>query len=113
MITTGGGYSQLEEFCAALNMPCIARNSCSAYHGQVSESIHQSAWKLMSEAAKEEAELAIEARDIDKDGNPIVTVVADGAWGKRSYKSKYDSLSRVVRYHNLIQDQEATVSWYS
>jgi len=27
----------------------------------------------------------------------MVTVVADGAWCKRSYKTKYDALSGVVR----------------
>ncbi|XP_064485416.1 uncharacterized protein LOC135397751 isoform X2 [Ornithodoros turicata] len=35
----------------------------------------------------------MEAGDVDADGFPIITVVADGAWCKRSYKNKHDALS--------------------
>ncbi|KAJ8885508.1 hypothetical protein PR048_011706 [Dryococelus australis] len=56
MITTGGGYSQLEEICAA-------------------------------------AALAKEVGEVDKEGCPLITLFADGAWAKKSYKTKYDSLS--------------------
>jgi len=34
--------------------------------------------------------------DVD-DGIPFCTVVADGQWSKRSYKTKYVALSGVVR----------------
>jgi len=34
----------------------------------------------MEESAKEEAELAILAGNIDSDGTSLVTVVADGSW---------------------------------
>jgi len=40
--------------------------------------------------------LALEAGDIDSDGIPMCPVVADGQWGKRSYKTKYDALSGAV-----------------
>ncbi|RZC32481.1 hypothetical protein BDFB_015024, partial [Asbolus verrucosus] len=34
----------------------------------------------MVDAGKEEHRLAIEAGEIDKDGIPLITVIADGAW---------------------------------
>ncbi|KAJ8886865.1 hypothetical protein PR048_013077 [Dryococelus australis] len=48
--------------------------------------IHKTAWDLMEEAAGEEARLAKEA-EVDKDGNPLITVFADGGMAKRSYKN--------------------------
>lgn len=52
--------------------------------------------KGTKEAAKEEARLAIEHGDVNKNGVPMITVVADGAWSKRSYRSNYNALSGVV-----------------
>lgn len=45
----------------------------------------------------EERQFALESGNIDVDGTPICTVVADGQWSKRSYKTKYDALSGAVR----------------
>ena len=47
-------------------------------------------------AAQEEAKLAIEKGEVDYLGRPKIAVVADGAWSKRSYKTKYNALSGVV-----------------
>ncbi|KAJ8879452.1 hypothetical protein PR048_020060 [Dryococelus australis] len=124
MIATGVGYSQLEEICEALNITRISRDTWDAYHDQVSEAIHATAWELMTEAAKEEATLAKEFGDVDKEGCPLITVVTDGAWAKRSYKTKYDSLSGVdtivdgfvqsmktlgLKYNKLIRDGDSSV----
>jgi len=57
-------------------------------------SIHDTAWTEMLKAGDEERRLAVE------DGNALCTVVANGQWGKRSYKSKYDAVSGVVKYFN-------------
>ncbi|XP_063242387.1 uncharacterized protein LOC134542230 isoform X1 [Bacillus rossius redtenbacheri] len=95
VVTTGGGYSQLEEMCASVSMPCISRDTWQVYHGQVSESINKTLQDVMREAGAEEAELAKAAGEVDKDGIPLIVVVADGAWAKRSYKTKYDALSGV------------------
>lgn len=71
-------------------------------HENLSSSIHNSAWEEIKKAGEEERKLAIEieAGDVGDDGIPFCTVVADGQWSKRSYKSKYDALSGVV-YYNL------------
>lgn len=47
-------------------------------------------------AGEEEAKLAKENGHIDKDGTPCITVIADGAWSKRSYKTNYNALSGVA-----------------
>ncbi|KAJ8952670.1 hypothetical protein NQ318_020985 [Aromia moschata] len=61
----------------------------------VAEVVRRSAWSAMEEAAKEEARLAVELGEVDQDGMPYITVVADGAWSKRSYNINYDALSGV------------------
>lgn len=50
----------------------------------------------MIKAGKEEKKLALECGNVDVDGTPMCTVVADGQWSKRSYKTKYDALSGAV-----------------
>jgi len=47
-------------------------------------------------STEEEAKLAIENGDVREDGVPMITVIADIAWSKRSYKSNYNNLYRVV-----------------
>lgn len=47
----------------------------------------------MEEAAKEEYELAIQNGDVDENGVPMIVVVADACWSKRSYKKNYNALS--------------------
>ncbi|KAF5277529.1 hypothetical protein FQR65_LT15975 [Abscondita terminalis] len=43
----------------------------------------------MEDAAREEATKAKELNEVDKHGVPCITVVTDGAWGKRSYNVNY------------------------
>ena len=57
----------------------------------------------MKQAGEEEKRIAIECGDVDLDGIPMCTVIVDGQWFKRSYKTKYDALFGVVRkYCNKI-----------
>lgn len=81
----------------------MANTTYSRMHESMSSSIHDSAWTEMLKAGEEERRLAIEAGDIDEDGNALCTVVADGQWAKRSYKSKYDALSGVVLCLNFLK----------
>lgn len=80
----------MAELSVALEMPSMANTTYSRVHKSMHSSIHDSARTEMLKAGEEERRLAIE------DGNALCTVVADGQWGKRSYKSKYDALSGVV-----------------
>ncbi|XP_022172386.1 uncharacterized protein LOC111035173, partial [Myzus persicae] len=92
-IGIGIGYSQLNEFSAIIDVPCLSSNTYGKLFEQISQNIEQTAWEQMRLAGVEEKRLAIEAGDIDSDGTPLCIVVADGQWGKRSYKTKYDALS--------------------
>lgn len=49
--------------------------------------------KCMAEAAKEEYDLAVRDGNVNADGVPMITVVADGCWSKRSYKKNYNASS--------------------
>lgn len=62
-------------------------------HNHVCDVIEEAAVEKMAEAANEEKELAIAASDIGRDGIPEITVVCDGIWAKRSYRSNYSSAS--------------------
>lgn len=76
----------------------MANTTFSRNHGEISSSIHSLAWEEIRKAGEEERKLALESGDVDDDGVPFCTVVADGQWSKRSYKTKYDALSGVVNY---------------
>ncbi|KAI4460519.1 hypothetical protein MML48_5g00014584 [Holotrichia oblita] len=82
-VSTGVGFSQLEESLSVLNVPCMSYITYAVNHSKISEKICETAWKCM-EGGKEEARLARECGEIDEDGYPLITVIGDGAWCKRS-----------------------------
>jgi flagellar basal body rod protein FlgC len=57
----------------------------------------------VSSAVEEEAKIAIENGDINENGVPMITVIADGAWSKRSYRTNYNALSGVVSMKNELK----------
>lgn len=95
-ISTGIGHAQINEIAASLNMPMMSRKTFNGYHETVAQLIRDANFQNMEAAAVEEAHLARQAGDIDENGTPCITVVTDGAWGKRSYNINYDSMSGVV-----------------
>ncbi len=50
----------------------------------------------MQKAGEEEKKIALELGNVDTDGVPLITVVADGQWSKRSYKTKFNAFSGAV-----------------
>lgn len=58
--------------------------------------VQKTARNEIKEAGDEEREIALKNKEIDEDGTPICTVIADSQWSKRSYKSKYNALSGTV-----------------
>ncbi|KAL4122792.1 hypothetical protein QTP88_015067 [Uroleucon formosanum] len=101
-VAIGIGQTQLFEFSAAIEIPCMSNTTFSRHHNLLSSSIHNLAWEEIRKAGEEEKQLVIAAGDVDAgdvdadDGIPFCTVVADGQWSKRSYKTKYDALSGVA-----------------
>lgn len=97
-MNVGAGFSQLETITTAIQVPSMSQYMYNKHHDIVCNGYERAAAMSMEEAAKEEANLAILAGDIDKDGTPLITVVADGSWCKRSYKTMYNSLSGTVSF---------------
>ncbi|KAL4085345.1 hypothetical protein QTP88_027204 [Uroleucon formosanum] len=92
-INSGCGYSQLQELMCAMEVPSIHINTYQVEHERICKGYEETALDSMKEAAKVEAELAIAEGNVDVDGTPLVAVVADGSWCKRSYRTMYNSLS--------------------
>lgn len=92
----GIGYTQLSEFFAGLEVPSISANTYQCIQTNLQKEIQNTAWIEMKKAGEEEKKLALESGNVDKDGIPLITVVADGQWSKRSYSTRYDALSGVV-----------------
>ncbi|XP_031332942.1 uncharacterized protein LOC116163225 isoform X1 [Photinus pyralis] len=91
-LSIGIGYSQLAELLAAMDIPQMSNVTYLKNHNAIYPSVHALNQQLMTVAAKEEAELADEM----KDGIPVIGVIADGAWAKRSYRKNYSALSGVA-----------------
>ncbi|CAH1994241.1 unnamed protein product [Acanthoscelides obtectus] len=62
-------------------------------HAEICEAWKQKSVETMKNAADEERALAMTDGQVDANGVPLITVVADGSWAKRSYHSNYSSLS--------------------
>lgn len=92
----GNGQSQLEEFTSILNMPHLNSIQYQKYHGYLENLVQNVLLQEMHNAGEEEAKIATEKGDVGPDGIPFITVIADGAWSKRSYKSNYNALSGVA-----------------
>lgn len=100
VVNSGQGFTQLETFSAIMNMPSMSNKLYQNLHEDVHKFTSETAWEAMSLAAEEEANLAVANGDVSEDGVPMITVIADGAWSKRSYKSNYNALSGVVSSNN-------------
>ncbi|EFA13403.1 hypothetical protein TcasGA2_TC005048 [Tribolium castaneum] len=103
-VAIGAGYSQITEFCAALNIPQLNKKTYIKTEGKILHIAENVALDEMLAAGQKERALAIEAGEIDKDGVPYITVVVDGAWSKRSYKSNYNASSGVATIVGLLSD---------
>ena len=89
-------HAQLEELGAIINMPVMSNNKYQLLHNEIATYFNEISWEEIERAGKEEAKIAIENNEIDANGRPMIAVIADGAWSKRSYKTKYNALSGVV-----------------
>lgn len=101
VISSGGGYTCLQTFMGAMNIRCMNYNTFNKHQNIVANGWELSALQEMKKAADEEICLAKQRGDVDHDGVPLLTVVADGSWAKRSYRTNYNSLSGVVSSHHL------------
>lgn len=87
-----------------MELPSISSTSYCKNLSTVSHSVRDTAIDEMIKAGNEEREIAIKNENVDENGVPMCTVIADGQWSKRSYKTKYNSFSGAVKNLNYLLD---------
>lgn len=92
-MVAGCGNVQLQHFTAALDLPQISPYLYEKSHGEVCEAWEETALDEMRKAGEEERQAAIAEGRVTKDGIPVIDVLIDGCWCKRSYKTNYSALS--------------------
>ncbi|KAK4875909.1 hypothetical protein RN001_012331 [Aquatica leii] len=95
-MSIGVGYCQMNEYFSSIDLPCMSNSIFCKYFQDVSKHIQKIPWKSFKEAADQEARITKDEDCADENGTPIITVIVDGAWSKRSYRKNYNSLSRVL-----------------
>jgi hypothetical protein len=96
IIAMGAGFTQFSYLSAALDIPCMSSSTYFAVENQVLNYVKEVAINEMIDAGQEELRLAVEAGEVDSNGVGMITVIVDGAWSKRSYKTNYNALSGVA-----------------
>ena len=94
-MATGGGYSDLQESMSSLGVPVMAKKTFIATEKKIGKWWWDLLEESMSAAGREERELAIQQNHLDNDKVPIITVVVDAGWSKRTHKHTYNALSGV------------------
>ena len=74
----------------------MSSGSYTKHHGEVATTWHKVSVHAMKKAVDQEAEYAQSINSIDEQGFPLVPVVVDGCWSKRSYQSNYSASSGVA-----------------
>lgn len=87
-IAIGCGHAQLQELCAALDLPLISPTVFQKHQNTIAANWEKAATESMFKAAEEEKRLSIQEGRVNKEGVPVIDVIADGCWSKRSYKKK-------------------------
>lgn len=92
-IAIGCGHSQLQELSAALDLPLMTPNTYQKCYNILANQLEKISVESMNNAAEKERDLAIAEGRVDDNGIPIIDVIVDGCWSKRSYKKNYSALS--------------------
>ncbi|KAL0901590.1 hypothetical protein ABMA27_006811 [Loxostege sticticalis] len=92
-VVIGCGFSQLTQLSAAIGLVPMSKTILGEKMEIVSKKWEDELTKSMAEAAEEERSLAIQEGRVNSNGIAIIDVIADGCYGKRSYKKNYSSLS--------------------
>lgn len=96
IISIGCGRANLNELAASINLPLISKSTYQRCHDNLYNWWKTTAESCMIQAGKEEASLALENGSVSPSGIPSISVTADAAWGKRSYKTNFSSATGVA-----------------
>lgn len=92
-MSAGLGFTGHQKQCASLNIPTMSKETHRVKSHIVGKKSIKLARQNMEKAAALEKQLAIEAGRVSPSGTPLVTVILDGCYCKRSYGTNYSSLS--------------------
>lgn len=92
-LAEGFGYSQMSGLFACMGIPYSTNKSYKRNQEKLLDKLNELSAASMKKAGEEELELAKKHGDVDENGIPFITVIVDGSWIKRSFGTKYDSLS--------------------
>lgn len=81
-------------------MPNVSNKLYQKVHKKFDQFTHNTAWESMSFASKERLNQLKDNGDVNENGVPMITVIADGALFKRSYRTNFNALSGVVSTKN-------------
>ncbi|KAF5292730.1 hypothetical protein FQA39_LY13889 [Lamprigera yunnana] len=95
----------MNELFSALEVPFIAETTYLSHHKNVFKAVTKLASIDMEESAKLESQLAMQEGEVDENGIPIITVIVDGVWCKRSYRTNYNALSSVATVLDVFDDE--------
>lgn len=89
----GIGFYQSQEFLGTLDVPFMAVDTFDKRQKLLQKDLRELAEKLQKDAMEKEKEIAIEKKEVDVNGTPLLAGFIDGCFPKRSYRTHYDSLS--------------------
>lgn len=89
-MVTGGGHTRLEEIMSVLGVPVTSKKTFIETVHDIGEWWRLQLKEAMIAAGKEEKRLAEERGDYHA-GIPVITVVVDGGWSKRSHRHSYNA----------------------
>lgn len=93
IISIGCGLGNLNELAGNTDMPGMSKNLYAETSKKVYEWYHKTALEEMAKAGIEEAEHAKDIGRVDCEGTPMIDVIADGCWSKRSFRNNYSASS--------------------
>lgn len=103
-VSTGIGYSLLEDFFEILNISYMSKSTYDKYMKRLDTQIEKNSNEAMQEAAAEEKRVAEIKGDTCTNGSANISVMVDETWSKRSYGNSYSALSgaAVIVYAAVI-----------
>lgn len=94
----GGAYSTLNTISDSLDIPCMTPATYAKINEEVNKAWEEVGSEEMKKAAAKEYKIAKRKGHVDENGVPLITVVVDGSWCKRSYRTGYSSLGGMVSH---------------
>lgn len=101
----------MKEIFSLCEVPSLSSATFLKVQDEVNDVIHDTLLSEIKSAGEEKKLIALQKGRVDADGIPYITVIANGAWSKRSYKVNYSALSEVVSYFSyLVGDGDSSVT---